>query len=160
MSASLTLRNCQRKKPVRPRSLARLTRFLLHDLLSQRDYLLAIHLVDRAEITRLNETFLKHAGSTDVITFDYADPAAPGFLSGDVFVCVDEAVAQARPFGVSWQSELVRYVVHGILHLRGYDDHTPAARRRMKREEDRLVSELARHFPFSALSLPRSRRLL
>jgi len=49
----------------------------------------------------------------------------------------------------------VRYVVHGLLHLRGYDDRQPAARRQMKREEDRLLTQLARRFPFRRLGKAR-----
>jgi rRNA maturation RNase YbeY len=102
--------------------------------------------VDAPESTRLNEKFLQHRGSTDVITFDYGDASEPDLLSGEIFVCLDEAVKQARRFRTSWQSELVRYVVHGILHLCGYDDRKPRARRTMKREEDRLVKQLTARF--------------
>ncbi|PYJ97280.1 MAG: hypothetical protein DME23_16275, partial [Verrucomicrobia bacterium] len=62
------------------------------------------------------------------------------------------AVAQARRFRTTWQSELVRYLVHGVLHLRGYNDRQPKFRRVMKREEDRLVRELTRLFPLSKLA--------
>ena len=65
-------------------------------------------------------------------------------LHGELFVSIDDAVAQARRFGTSWQAELVRYVVHGLLHLQGHDDRAPAVRRKMKRVEDRLVRALAR----------------
>jgi probable rRNA maturation factor len=56
---------------------------------------------------------------------------------------VPEAVRQAAEFGTTWEAELLRYVIHGILHLRGYDDLEPAKRRVMKREENRLVRKLA-----------------
>jgi probable rRNA maturation factor len=115
--------------------------------------------VDAREMTRLNETFLRHAGSTDVITFDYSAPksrtrAATPRIHGEIFICVDEAVVQARKFGTSWQSEMVRYLVHGTLHLTGHDDRAPAARRKMKREEDRLLESLARRFSLAQLSRP------
>ena len=76
-------------------------------------------------------------------------------LHGEIFVCVDEAVLQARKFGTSWQSEIVRYIVHGVLHLLGFDDSSAGARRKMKREENRLV---ARTFPpiFTRATLPSS----
>ena len=47
-------------------------------------------------------------------------------LHGEIFICVDEAVLQARKFRTSWQSEIVRYLVHGVLHLLGHDDSRPA----------------------------------
>jgi len=43
-------------------------------------------------------------------------------LLGEIYICVDEAVLQARKFGTSWQSEVIRYLVHGVLHLLGFDD--------------------------------------
>jgi rRNA maturation RNase YbeY len=73
-------------------------------------------------------------------------------LHGEIFVCVDEALLQARKFGTSWQSETVRYVVHGVLHLLGHDDLRAAARRGMKREEDRLVREISRRFSLAQLA--------
>ena len=110
-------------------------------------------------MTRLNETFLHHPGSTDVITFDYAEPAAPSarsprspaLLHGEIFVCLDAAVSQARRFHTTWQSELVRYIVHGLLHLLGHDDRDSRARRGMKRAETLLVHKLARQFDLRAL---------
>jgi probable rRNA maturation factor len=132
--------------------LRRITRALLHQELGREEYDLGFYLVDEHEMTHLNETFLQHKGSTDVITFDYCDPGQPEFLAGEIFICLDEARVQARRFRVSWQSELVRYVVHGLLHLSGFDDQRPAQRRSMKREEDRLLRALAAQFPLSRLA--------
>ena len=56
------------------------------------------------------------------------------------------AVQQAREFNTTWSSEVVRYVVHALLHLQGYDDLQPAKRRVMKREENRLLRALERQF--------------
>jgi probable rRNA maturation factor len=129
---------------------------------------IGICLVDALEMTRLNESFLRHAGSTDVITFDYrpageagcalpasgAHRASRPAIQGEIFVCMDEAVLQARKFGTSWPSEIVRYIVHGTLHLTGHEDRRPAARRKMKREENRLLGRLARRFSLAQLSRP------
>jgi probable rRNA maturation factor len=70
---------------------------------------------------------------------------------------VDEALAQARQFQTSWQSEVVRYVAHGILHLQGYDDLKPALRRKMKRAENRLMRRLSRRFNLRELKVPAAR---
>ena len=140
---NLVLRNRQRVRRVDTRRLRRLARRLLEELLHRQTYDLGIFLVAAPEMARVNETFLGHAGSTDVITFDYNDSARPEVLAGELFICLDDAVTQAREFHTTWQSELARYVVHGVLHLSGYDDLTAPERRRMKREEDRLVSSLA-----------------
>jgi rRNA maturation RNase YbeY len=105
---------------------------------------LAVHLINAAEMTCLNEEFLGHAGSTDVITFDYRDEESPDALCGEVFISVDDAIAAAPRFRVSWTAEIVRYLAHGLLHLRGYDDHAPADRRQMKGCENKLLKDLSR----------------
>jgi probable rRNA maturation factor len=64
-------------------------------------------------------------------------------INGELFICVDEAIRQAKRFRTTWQSELMRYIVHGVLHLLGHDDHRAADRLKMKREENRLVRKLA-----------------
>jgi probable rRNA maturation factor len=170
---SFTLDDRQRVRPVRLRLLRRLVKALLEDLLQAKDFDLGISLVATGEMTSLNETFLQHEGSTDVITFDYSetkgrggrssvrksrftqplDPpiARPGPLCGEICVCVPEAIAQARRFRTTWQSELARYIIHGVLHLQGFDDSTPSVHRAMKREEDRLLRELGGRFDIGAL---------
>src|SRR5205823_2610504 len=103
------------------------------------------------EITRLNKTFLHHAGPTDVITFNYSPRRTSEVLHGEIFICTSETVAQARRFRTTWQLELARYLVHGILHLQGHDDLHSAPRQKMKREENRLLRGLARRFALRRL---------
>ncbi len=146
----LSLRNRQRRRRVDLLLLRRITQALVQETWPEGSLDLGIYLVAEAEMTRLNETYLHHRGSTDVITFDYANDSA-SLLHGEVFVCLDEAVSQACRFRSTWQSELVRYVVHGVLHLLGYDDLAPRARRRMKAAEDALVRQLARRLAFRRL---------
>jgi probable rRNA maturation factor len=104
----------------------------------------------------VNETHLNHDGSTDVITFDYGmdrdTPSGHLCLRGELFICVDDAIEQAREFGTTWPSEVIRYVVHGLLHLHGYEDLKPVSRKIMKREENRLVKQLEQSFNFGDLS--------
>ena len=171
---TITLHNRQTTRRLNLPLLRRITRALLHEARSPGAFDLAIYLVAEPEMTRLNETYLRHKGSTDVITFDYADTvgrasrllpsrlhaprsrrnaprSTPTFLHGEIFVCLDEALSQARRFRTTWQNELVRYVVHGVLHLLGYDDADSRASRRMKAAEDTLVNRLARQFDFHSL---------
>jgi rRNA maturation RNase YbeY len=142
----LIFRNRQRTRAVDTGYLRALMRPLLESLPGLRRIELGVHLVGRAEITRLNRDFLQHAGATDVITFDHGEAGALDHMHGEMFVCVDEAVANARRYRTSWQKELVRYLVHGVLHLRGHEDATPAERRRMKRAEDVQLRRLQRRF--------------
>ncbi len=157
----LTLRNCQPRR-VDLRLLRQIVQALLHATRPNGGGDLGICIVAAPEMTRLNETFLHHKGSTDVITFDYAEGAeeasrpsagnaSPDSLHGEIFICLDDAVTQARRFHVTWQSELVRYAVHGLLHLLSYDDRTARTRQRMKAAEDKLVRELAHQFDFQRL---------
>jgi probable rRNA maturation factor len=114
---------------------------------------LGVNLVGAREMALVNETFLKHEGSTDVITFDHAkESKRRQQIHGELFICIEDAITQARHFKTSWQSEVVRYVVHGVLHLLRHDDLKPAARRKMKREENRLLRKLSGKFSFAQIS--------
>ena len=112
---------------------------------------LDIVLVGAKEMAAINQKYLHHEGPTDVITFDYSERPAKGRLHGEIFICLAEAGRQAKEFGTTWQAELVRYVIHGILHLTGHDDLRPAARKKMKLAEGRLLRKLSRRFPLSKL---------
>jgi probable rRNA maturation factor len=159
MSVALTICNRQRTRPVDVRRLRQVTSALLGELLGLEQVELGITLVAAPPMARLNWQFLQHEGSTDVITFDHTETqlsrrksvVARRQISGELFICVDDAVAQARSFRTTWPAELVRYIVHGVLHLLGHDDHQPARRQRMKREENRLVRRLAARFDFRKL---------
>ena len=154
--STIIIANRQRTKKISTRLLKQIVTELFAELKIETAEL-GISLVGAREMTLVNETFLQHEGSTDVITFDHQTPE-PGTrnpepsLHGELFICVDEAILQAREFKTDWQSEVVRYVVHGVLHLIGYDDLKPALRRKMKREENRLVKKLAQTFSFAQLS--------
>jgi probable rRNA maturation factor len=149
---TLVLRNRQSFRRLDLRHLRRIASALLRDELNRGGYDLGFYLVGESEMTKLNETFLRHRGCTDVITFDYSDPAQPGSLTGEIFICVPEAVVQSRRFRTTWQREVVRYLVHGALHLIGYDDRSAGARRRMKAMEDRLLRRLAARFDLNLLA--------
>jgi probable rRNA maturation factor len=148
----LTIHHRQNTRRVKIGPLRRLTKTLLVDYLLKTKFDLSVCLVNTAEITSLNESFLHHKGPTDVITFDYSETgAADSDIFGEIFICIDQAVSQARRFRTTWQSELVRYIVHGLLHLCGYDDDRATSRREMKVAEDCLVRQLARRFDFAEL---------
>jgi probable rRNA maturation factor len=151
---NLVIANRQRTKKINARSLRQIVTGLMAELkIAEAE--LGINLVGLKEMALVNETFLQHEGPTDVLTFDHADGAhsmTRPTLHGELFICVDEAVLQAKEFGTNWQSEVVRYIVHGVLHLLGHNDLKPDPRRRMKREENRLVRLLAKRFSLAQLS--------
>ncbi len=148
--SELYVRNRQRTRFINLQFLKAIARSLLAKL-GPGQYQLGVLLVGEREMIQLNETFLHHAGSTDVITFDYAAGDSSG-LDGELVLCVDEAVRQAKRFRTSWQKELIRYLTHGLLHCLGHDDATPTQRRKMKVVENALVQRLAREFSLSQLS--------
>ena len=154
---NLVIANRQRTKKISTQHLRQIITVLLAELkVAEAD--LGIALVGTKEMARVNWQFLQHEGSTDVITFDHAEattcPKGARQIHGELFICVDDAMAQAKQFGSTWQSEVVRYVVHGVLHLLGYDDLQPELRRVMKREENRLVRRLAKRFSLAQLARP------
>jgi probable rRNA maturation factor len=147
--------NRQKTRAISMPLLKRITLRYLEQVAS--DYELGVHLIGAAEMARVNEQYLQHEGSTDVITFNYregikkpsAGRAEP--VLGEIFVCLDDAIKQAKEFKTTWQSEVVRYIVHGVLHLLGYDDLKPDLRREMKRAENRYVNSLSREFDLGTL---------
>ncbi|HEX7569373.1 MAG TPA: rRNA maturation RNase YbeY [Verrucomicrobiae bacterium] len=155
---NLVITNRQRTKKINTRFLKQVVAELFAELeITEAE--LGIMLVGAKEMARVNWQFLQHEGSTDVITFDHsekrkAESGKRKTLHGELFICVDDAVTQAKEFGTSWQAEAVRYVVHGVLHLLGYDDLKPDLRRTMKREENRLVRHLEKRFTLAELSRP------
>ncbi len=153
MSCELHLRNRQRSRKLDLQLFRKILLTALDNLQVER-FELGICIVADDEMTRLNETFLKHKGSTDVITFDYSSPAThhAALLYGEIFICFDEAVLQSKKFRTSWQSELIRYAVHGILHLLGHDDKRTTARVKMKREENKLLGNVASQFDLKKIS--------
>ena len=150
---TLCLRNRQRDCPLDLRLLRRVLRFALEHSFNTSNYELCFHFVPAPEMASVNEKFLNHIGPTDVITFNHS--CGDEKLHGEIFICPEVAVVHARDFRTSWQEEIVRYCVHGVLHLRGYEDVRAGDRRKMKREEDRVVNELSQQFALARLSRAR-----
>ena len=95
--------------------------------------------IDNAFSRRINKAYLGHDYATDVVSF----PLEPeSNLEGEIYVNLDRARSQAVAYGVSGTSEIARLVIHGTLHLLGYDDRTTGQSRRMKAREDALVDAL------------------
>ena len=152
--AVLLIRNQQRCRGIDARYLRRVVLHLLLEELAAEKFELGIHLVGEAAMIRANEGYLQHAGCTDVITFDHSMPGQISCLQGDLLVCVPEAVRQAKRFRVTWQKEVVRYIVHGMLHLCGHDDHSASDRRAMKGIENRILGHLVQQFDLNRVSAP------
>lgn len=88
-------------------------------------------------ILDINQKYLQHDYFTDIITFDYCDGDK---LSGDLFISVDSVRENSIEFGTTFEEELNRVIVHGVLHLIGYDDHTDDDIAMMRKKENYYLS--------------------
>ena len=97
---------------------------------------ISVAVVDDAAISKLNEEFLRPPGPTDVLSFllERGDE----FLDGEVVVSAETALRMAPRYGWSAGEELLLYVIHGTLHLAGYDDATPQQRAMMRSRESEI----------------------
>ena len=94
---------------------------------------IAIVFCSDAYLLGINRQFLGHDYYTDIITFDYSEGKT---LNGDLMISVDSVRDNAAEFGTDFEQELRRVMVHGILHLAGYDDHSDGEKRTMRQKED------------------------
>jgi len=99
---------------------------------------LEINFISEESILDINKSFLKHNYSTDIITFNYSGEA--NHIDGEIFISIDDALINSKKYKVSISEELVRLVIHGVLHLLGYDDQTSSDKKIMKRLENKLLS--------------------
>ena len=87
-------------------------------------------------ILDINLRYLQHDYFTDIITFDYCEGDT---VSGDLFISIDSVRENAVFYGATFEDELDRVMVHGVLHLLGYDDHTPEDIAVMREKENYYV---------------------
>ena len=95
--------------------------------------------VDDEKILEINREYLGHDYYTDIITFDYDESDV---LNGDIVISVDTVRSNAEQFGKSFDDELHRVIIHGILHLCGINDKGPGERELMEAAEDRALALL------------------
>jgi probable rRNA maturation factor len=101
---------------------------------------ISLAVVDDPTMARLNEQFLDHKGPTDVLSFVL--DKSEGFVDGEVIVGAETALRESPRYGATPSDELLLYVVHGTLHLVGYDDTTVATRRKMRKREQEVLQAL------------------
>lgn len=113
-----------------------------------------VRIVGREEGGRLNERFRGRPGPTNVLSFPFASPpgapSAPAPELGDVVLCAPVVNREARDQGKPRADHWAHLVVHGVLHLLGYDHDTPGAARRMEGIERRLLGDLGVPDPYEA----------
>lgn len=102
---------------------------------------ISVVLIDDAAMSALHERYLRDPSPTDVLTFDLREHDDDA-IEGEIVISLETARRQARQHGEEEVEEVLRYVIHGVLHLLGYDDHAPADRSRMRRKERRVLAML------------------
>lgn len=88
------------------------------------------------KIINVNREFLQHDYYTDIITFDYSRGK---LISGDMFISLDTVKSNSEQFGYDYNTELLRVIIHGILHLCGIDDKGPGEREIMELHENQAL---------------------
>lgn len=135
----ITVRNVQRKIPVHVVDLERFANRAVRLCLKMRRNgvtnlarlpEISILLVGTRRMSSLHRRFLGESGPTDVLTFQH----------GEIFISTEMALEQARRFGNSFAREIRLYIVHGLLHLHGFDDKNEANARRMRATQERILA--------------------
>src|SRR5881398_3143150 len=140
MSPRISVRNLQRKVPVKLASLQEFAAKVIPRCLQlqkrKRTNLrklrnIFVWLISDRRMSRLHRQFLGQTGPTDVLTFQH----------GEIFISVETAKRHASIFDNPLVRELQLYIVHGLLHLHGFGDRTPAEARRMKNVQEKIVND-------------------
>ena len=136
MPVELTQRGEGRKAP--RRALRRTAQAIL-DIVGRSETELSLALVGNAEMRRLNAAYRKKDYPTDVLSFPLEGAPGAGSILGDVVISIEQARQQALEHGCSEEEELLTLLIHGIVHLLGYDhERSPKEARAMKRVENKI----------------------
>ena len=90
-------------------------------------------------LLNINKEYLQHDYYTDIITFDYKNKKS---VSSDIFISLDRVLENAQSISVEFEFELQRIIIHGLLHLSGYEDDTIEKRKNMSIREDYFLAKL------------------
>lgn len=116
---------------------------------------ISVAFVSLSKIVKINEEFVGHKGITDVISFDYRITDSPDdeyAVVAELIVSYEKAFLEAKKReNTSFAQELTLYLVHGLLHIHGFDDLTPEDRRKMRRAERKIMAVLKAEFNFSQI---------
>jgi probable rRNA maturation factor len=143
----IQIKNLQKKVLLNLPQIKKLTKAVLK-FQEQHASQISLVFVSRQRICQLNKKYLKRPEATDVLAFDLSDAPGPArtfgrsILIGDIVVSTDAAIQNARIYQTSVSEELMLYIIHGILHLLGFDDHKTRDIHRMRQKEEALLQRL------------------
>lgn len=98
---------------------------------------LQVNILNAEYVLELNKKYLEHDYNTDILTFNYSESSDN--LDGEIFISFQDALGNALKFNVNLDNEILRLIIHGILHLLGYDDQNADDKKMMASKEDNLV---------------------
>lgn len=135
--------NRQDDLPIAPEAFSSLVWAILKGEAAHADEI-GVHLVSLEEICQLHEQYFNDSSPTDCISFPIDGPKERPRMLGEVVVCPKVAIGYVEERGGDPYQEVALYVVHGMLHLLGYDDLQPADRERMRQAEARYATEIGK----------------
>ena len=91
-------------------------------------------------LLKLNQQYLNHDTFTDILTFTLSNSPLP--IVAEIYISVDRVKENARDLKIDFLTELKRVMIHGILHLCGYEDHTKAEKKLMREKEDHYLQDI------------------
>ena len=138
----VAVRNLQKKIPVNPRSITKAVLKILSEEGVEKSGEITVCFVDDRKIKELNLRYLGKNNPTDVIAFDIAEPKLWDKYCADIVISTDRAIDNAEAFHTSPLYELYLYVIHGVLHILGYDDTSRKDKLLMHRREKELLKIL------------------
>ena len=140
---ALLIKNSQRHLTISRETLKKVIRKILSKYRISR-YEINIDFLDNSAIQKLNKKYLNHNCPTDVLAFPYpdSDSKSKNKLCADIAISAEMAITNSKIFKVDVKEELCLYVVHGLLHLVGFDDISAAKRKKMRKEEESLIKNL------------------
>lgn len=147
MKLQIDVQNLQKQIPITPDQIASTVKKILRRerVLSAQ---LSIVFVTDKEIRALNKKYLKHDYATDVLAFNFLDSPKqtkclkPKEMNAEIIISTGAVCRQAKIFNNSLMRELTLYVIHGIFHLLGFDDHRPNDIKRFRAKEEEILTFL------------------
>ena len=141
MPGIIEIRNRQKTCTINLPNLKRLIKRACAYLSLER-YNFSMLITDDSEIQAINSQYLKNDSPTDVLSFDLSDDFAPSEVHGEIIISVDQAIANHHAYSNDLDRELFLYLIHGILHLLGFDDDNLKDEQKMREKEKEIINHL------------------
>lgn len=140
--------NLQKRYPIEKNKIKKLVRDVLKvEKKDKDDVELTIVFIDNKGIKEMNRNFLGHNYATDVLSFAYHEPSDENTITGEIIVSIEMAAQRSQKLGYSIEGEIALYMIHGLLHLFGYDDKQKRDAKKMHQREGELLLDLGYRVP-------------